>query len=96
MADGEARGLRPLRAAIAEHLRSARGIACAADNVAVVGSVQQVLDLCARLLLDPGDGAWMEDPGYPGARLVLEAAGAKVIGVPVDRGGIDVAAVPAP
>ncbi len=34
----------------------------------------------------------MEDPGYPGARLVLEAAGAKVIGVPVDRGGIDVAA----
>lgn len=92
LADGEALGFRPLRAVIAEHLRSARRIACTADNVVVVGSVQQVLDLCARLVLDPGDEAWMENPGYPGARLVLEAAGAKVVGVPVDFAGIDVAA----
>ena len=92
LADGEARGFRPLRAAIAEHLGAARGIACTADQVVITGSVQQILDLGARLTLDSGDRAWIEDPGYPGARLVLEAAGARVVGVPVDGGGIDVAA----
>jgi GntR family transcriptional regulator / MocR family aminotransferase len=92
LADGEAQGYRPLREAIADHVRVARGITCTAEHVVVLGSVQQVLDLCARLLLDPGDEAWIEDPGYPGARLVFEAAGAKLVCVPVDRDGIDVAA----
>lgn len=92
LADGEAQGYRPLREAIAEHVRLARGIACSGEHVAIVGSVQQVLDLSARLWLDPGDTVWMEDPGYPGARLVFEAAGARIAAVPVDRHGIDVAA----
>jgi GntR family transcriptional regulator/MocR family aminotransferase len=92
LATGDACGFMPLREAIAEHLRSARGIVCSADNVLITSSVQQVLDLSARLLLDPGDEAWMEDPGYPGARMILEAAGAKVVGVPVDSGGMEVAA----
>ena len=56
----------------------------------IVGSVQQALDLCARLLLDPLDEVWMEDPGYPGALQIFRAAGASVVGVPVDQHGIDV------
>lgn len=90
LGDGEAQGYRPLRAAIAEYVGMSRGITCTADSVVVLGSVQQAIDLGARLLLDPGDAAWIEDPGYPGARFVLEAAGARVVGVPVDAGGIDV------
>jgi GntR family transcriptional regulator/MocR family aminotransferase len=92
LADGEAQGYRPLREVIAEHVRVTRGIACTADHVAIVGSAQQVIDLVARLWLDPGEAAWMEDPGYQGARLVLEAAGAHIAAVPVDAHGIDVAA----
>ncbi|MBP5991119.1 MAG: PLP-dependent aminotransferase family protein [Piscinibacter sp.] len=92
LADGEARGYRPLRQAIAEHLRYTMRIDCSDDQVIIVGGVQQVLDLCARLLLDPGDDVWMEDPGYPGALRVLRAAGARVVGVPVDRKGVDVEA----
>ncbi|MBN3767890.1 PLP-dependent aminotransferase family protein, partial [Burkholderia sp. Ac-20365] len=92
LADGEAQGYRPLREAIAEHVRVTRGIACTADHIAIVGSAQQVIDLAARLWLDPGDAAWMEDPGYQGARLVLEAAGARIAAIPVDTNGIDVAA----
>jgi GntR family transcriptional regulator/MocR family aminotransferase len=90
LAAGDALGHRPLREAIAEHLRSARGLACTADRIAIVGSVQQAVDLCARLLLDPGDQAWLEDPGYAGARLVFEAAGAAIIPVPVDAKGLNV------
>lgn len=90
LADGEAQGYGPLRDAIAEYVRTARGIACSGDNVVMLSSVQQATDLIARLLLDPGDAAWLEDPGYHGAKLALEAAGARVVGVPVDADGMDV------
>lgn len=90
LADGDARGYRPLRQAIAEHLRYSMRIDCSDEQVLIVGSVQQALDLCARLLLDPQDEVWMEDPGYPGALRIFQAAGAKVVGVPVDRKGMNV------
>jgi len=88
--DGDARGYRPLREAIAEHLRVYRGVACGADRIVITSGTQQTLDLTARLLLDEGDAAWMEDPGHFGARDVLRAAGARVVPVPVDSLGMDV------
>lgn len=91
LGDGAAPGYLPLREAIADYVGVSRGIACTAAHVAILGSVQQAIDLAARLVLDPGDVAWVEDPGYPGARTVLEAAGARVRGVPVDAHGLDVA-----
>jgi GntR family transcriptional regulator/MocR family aminotransferase len=89
--DVDARGYRPLREAVAEHLSVYRGVRCNADRVLILSGVHQALDLVARLLLDPGDATWMEDPGYFGARRVLEAAGAALVPVPVDAGGLDVA-----
>jgi GntR family transcriptional regulator/MocR family aminotransferase len=58
--------------------------------VIVVSGAQQALDLAARVLLDPGDAAWIEDPGFPGARAALEGAGARLVPVPVDRDGLEV------
>lgn len=92
MTYGEAGGHLPLRRALAEHLRVAQRIVCRPEQVVIVGSAQQGLDLLARLLLDPGDTAWVEDPGYPGAARVFAAAGANVAAVPVDAAGLDVAA----
>ncbi len=57
----------------------------------MVSGVHQALDLTARLLLDPGDRVWMEDPGYFGARAVLEAAELEIVPVRVDEQGLDVA-----
>ncbi len=54
------------------------------SQVIVTSGAQQALDLVARLLIDPGDPVWMEDPGYPGAVFALRAAGARIIPVPVD------------
>lgn len=88
LADSEALGYYPLRKAIADHLRTTRGIICSAEHIAILSSVQQIIDLCARLMLDPGDAAWLEDPGYPGARRILEAAQARIINVPVDHKGL--------
>ena len=58
----------------------------------IVGGSQQGLDLVARVATDPGDGAWIEDPGYHGALGALIAAGLRVTGVPVDADGLSVAA----
>jgi GntR family transcriptional regulator/MocR family aminotransferase len=56
----------------------------------VLSGSQQALDLIARLLLDPGDQVWLEDPGYVGARGVWIAAGARLVPVPVDGEGLRV------
>jgi GntR family transcriptional regulator/MocR family aminotransferase len=82
-------GYRPLQEAVADYLRTSRGVNCIAEQVAIVSGVQEALDLAARLFLDPGDHVGMEDPGYIGARLVFEAAGAAIRPVPVDQEGID-------
>ena len=83
-------GYRPLREAIASYISTARGIHCTAEQVIVTTGSQQALEFCARILLDPGDAAWLEDPGYLGARAALVSAGARIIPVPVDQSGLDV------
>jgi GntR family transcriptional regulator/MocR family aminotransferase len=77
-----------LRAALQGYLWRARGLRCEAEQIIVVNGSQQGLDLCARLLLDPGDQAVMEDPGYNLARQVFLATGAKVIPVAADQEGM--------
>ncbi len=87
---GDARGLRPLREAIAGYLGSARGVSCSAEQVIVTAGAQQAIELIAKLLIEPGDHVCMEDPGYTPARVLFELAGAKVTAVPVDDEGLDV------
>jgi GntR family transcriptional regulator / MocR family aminotransferase len=85
-------GYRPLREAITAYLGLARGVRCGPDQVLVVSGAQAGIDLAARLLLDPGDPAWVEDPGYYGARGALTGAGARLVPVPVDADGLDLGA----
>ena len=89
---GDPAGYRPLREAVAAYLRASRGVQCVAEQVIVVAGSQQGLDLAARVLLDPGDAVWIEDPGYVGARGALGSAGARLVPVPIDAEGLDVAA----
>jgi GntR family transcriptional regulator/MocR family aminotransferase len=88
---GDPAGYPPLRRAIAEYLRAARGVHCSWEQVIVTSGSQQALDLAARVLLDPGETAWVEDPGYFGARGAWTAAGIHCAPVPVDAEGLSVA-----
>jgi GntR family transcriptional regulator/MocR family aminotransferase len=81
-----------LRAAIAQVVSSGRGMQVAADQVLLFGGGYRALEFAAAAVLDPGQRAWMEDPGYPGARQVLLSAGASVAEVPVDKEGLVVEA----
>ena len=92
MTYGDAMGFVPLREALADHLRTVRSVQCTAQQIMIVSGSQQALALAGRALLDPGDTVWVEEPGYPGARNALTLAGARLISVPVDDDGLDVAA----
>jgi GntR family transcriptional regulator/MocR family aminotransferase len=85
-------GYEPLRDAIAQHLRAARHLRCTAKEIIVMSGSQQSLDLLARVLIDPGEAVWVEEPGYVGARGAFIAAGARLVPVPVDRSGLNVEA----
>src|SRR3954452_4196252 len=67
--------------------RVARG-----KEIAITARVQQGIDLIARLLIDPGDKVWLEEPGYLDVRPAFEMAGAEVISVSLDADGLDVSA----
>ena len=88
---GDPAGYLPLREAIAEYLVAARGVRCTPEQVIIVAGSQQGLDLSARILLDPRDKVWIEDPGYLGARGALTSAGAELVPVPVDSEGLNIA-----
>ena len=60
-----------------------------ADDVVITTGSQQSLDLLARVLLDPGDVVAVESPSYLGALSAFRAAGARLLPVPGDDGGLD-------
>ena len=85
---GSDAGHRPLRAAIAAYVSAARGVNASADQVILVRGTQQGVHLAARVLLQPGDTAWVEDPGYAAARTLLATSGATVVPMRVDAEGV--------
>lgn len=84
---GDPQGWLPLRQALSTWLAQARGVRCEPEQLLVLTSSQQALQMLALLLLDSGEEVWMENPGYPGARHAFHSAGARVTGIAVDEQG---------
>ncbi|WP_266157477.1 PLP-dependent aminotransferase family protein [Dyella silvatica] len=89
---GASNGLPALREAIAAHASAMRATCCSPDQVIVITSTQQAVELAGKVLADPGDRAWVEMPGYQPVQHCLRAAGLQVVQVPVDAQGLDVEA----
>lgn len=85
---GHPAGYAPLRAALADYLKRARGVVCEADQIVITNGSQQGFDIAARVLVDPGDVVVVEEPHYPGVTIPFEAAGARLAYTPVDGGGL--------
>lgn len=87
---GDPAGYGPLRELLAVYLKTARGVVCHPEQIIITSGSQQALYLLASTLLDPGDRAWVESPGYRGAISALYAAQAELCHIPVDQEGLDV------
>lgn len=85
---GQAGGYLPLRSAVAEYLHASRSVNVSVEQVMITSGTQQSLDLCAQMLADVGDTAWVEDPCYWAARRVFESCDLQLHPVAVDEEGI--------
>ena len=86
---GSAGGYLPLRRAIADYLSISRSVQVTGDQVLITSGTQQSLMLCAQMLASEGHMAWIEDPGYWGARKVFEACDLQLRPIAVDQEGIN-------
>jgi GntR family transcriptional regulator/MocR family aminotransferase len=86
---GDPAGDARLRGMIAAYLRSSRGLPCTAEQIVITSGAQQGISLCAQLLVEPGDGVAIENPGYRAAGHAFAVVGARLHGVAVDSEGID-------
>ena len=86
---GDPAGDQRLRGLIAAYLRTARGLQCTTEQIVITSGAQQAISLCAQLLVEPGDGVAVENPGYRAAGHAFALAGGRLHGVPVDGDGID-------
>src|SRR6266487_4708261 len=82
------RGDADLRKAIAAYLCDFRGAHCHPDQIVIVAGMQQAMLISAMALLNPGEAAWVEDPGFHQARRAFVFAGATLVPKPVVRNGI--------
>lgn len=88
---GDPRGSRELRAAIADHLLSARGLRCDPDQIMLTSGTLHALRIVLSAILKPHDQVWCEDPGYPAARKTIAHCGYRAVPVAIDEHGMRVA-----
>lgn len=86
-------GYRPLREFLAAKLKSAAGIAAAADDILITSGSLQAIDLVNNALLARGDTVIIEQDCYQGSINRLVRLGVNPVGIPLDRDGIRVDAL---
>ena len=91
-------GLHALRRAVLAHIEQLERLPAAAmglheDDLIISTGSQQALYLIGDVLIDPGDIVIAANPSYFVYTGTLSSLGARVVGVPMDEGGMDVEAV---
>ena len=61
-------GDRDLRKAIAAYLCDFRAVRCDPEQIVIAAGMQQAMLITALAVINPGETAWVEDPGYLQAR----------------------------
>lgn len=93
---GNPAGYRPLREAIANHVKATRSVHCDWRQVIVVNGAMQAWDLAAKVLCEPGDQIIIEDPcnvgvqgGFLGGGLKLHPVAVDDEGLPIERAAFE-------
>ncbi|SQB42138.1 GntR family transcriptional regulator [Citrobacter koseri] len=92
LALGDVCGEAVLREAIVDYLRVSRSIECLPEQVFITSGYASSMTLILRALAKPGEGMWVEDPGFPLIRPVIAQENVGLMPVPVDDHGLNVAA----
>ncbi|MEN3259833.1 PLP-dependent aminotransferase family protein [Sodalis endosymbiont of Spalangia cameroni] len=78
-----------LRQALVDYLRIARSVICDPEQIVITEGTHQAIDLLAKMLCNPGDRVWVEEPSYWGICNVLAVNGVILTPVTVDDAGLN-------
>lgn len=81
-------GYLPLRRALSEYLRVSRAVRTTPEQIIVTMGSNQSIDLCARILADAGELAYVENPCHWATPILLRANGLEVEAIAVDNEGM--------
>jgi GntR family transcriptional regulator/MocR family aminotransferase len=91
---GDPAGQTALRSAVAGHLAATRGVVVDPNDIVISSGIQEGINIAASLFLGVGAVGLVETPCWQGAAYAFQAAGARVVGVPVDEEGLQTEALP--
>ena len=77
-----------LQHALVEYLRVARSVRCSPEQILITEGIHQAIDLVTRMLCNPGDDTWIEEPGYWGIRNILRINALDICPLAVDEAGL--------
>ena len=84
---GSARGDTRLIQIIQKRMHQ-RGIETEPEEILITAGAQQAMDLCARVLVDPGDTVLVESPSFIGALGAFRNYQARLAGLPMEQSGV--------
>ncbi len=86
----ESQGYYPLRCILKEYTAN-HGIKADVENIQIISGAQQGIDIIAKAFLNYGDYVIMESPSYTGAIAAFQTRGARIIDIPLEENGMDLA-----
>ena len=86
----ENRGIKATRESVQKHLRTAYGMTVPLEEIFITSGTQQSLFLITQGLLKPGDAIGIEAPSYFYSLRLFQAAGLRIIPIPMDDEGMTV------
>ncbi|WP_286173130.1 MocR-like pyridoxine biosynthesis transcription factor PdxR [Caproiciproducens sp. MSJ-32] len=85
----EITGYEPFKESICNFLSKNYNINVPKDQILVISGGQQGIDIITKALISPGDTVLVENPTYSGAIAAFQSRGAKIIGIPMKKDGMD-------
>ena len=84
-------GYPPLRQAMKQMMREHYHVGNDQDELLIVSGAEQACDLFSKVILNEGDVVLAEDPSFVGALNSFRSYGAKLVGIPMEEDGLDLA-----
>ncbi|WP_257667975.1 aminotransferase-like domain-containing protein [Parapedobacter tibetensis] len=78
---------------LANFLNLTRGLHVSKKNILVTRSLELSIYIVVETLITPGDRVVVGELSYFATNMILQKAGAQILTVPMDEGGLDVAAI---
>ena len=86
-------GYQPLRDRLTAYLKEKHSIGREFDNILITSGAQQVMELAAKVLCNPGDAAVCEAPSFIGSLNSFRSLGVELVGVPIEDDGMNMEAL---